>query len=48
MEARGRELPAHLSHLAETSKGATAQEASTLLDKYGPSEETPVTARVKS
>ncbi|KXB55254.1 lipoyl synthase [Corynebacterium sp. CMW7794] len=46
MEARGRELPPHLAHLAETSEGATAQEASTLLEKYGPSVETPVTTRM--
>ncbi|QNE90459.1 lipoyl synthase [Corynebacterium incognita] len=45
MEARGLEIPEHLSHLKETSQGATAQEASTLLEKYGPSEETPVTTR---
>lgn len=45
MEARGFEIPEHLSHLKETSKGATAQEASTLLEKYGPSEETPVKFR---
>ena len=46
MEARGLELPENLKHLAETSQGATAQEASTLLEKYGPSEETPVTTRM--
>ena len=46
MEARGFELPENLQHLAETSKGATAQEASTLLEKYGPSQETPVTTRM--
>lgn len=45
MEARGFEIPEHLSHLKETSKGATAQEASTLLEKYGPSEEAPVKFR---
>ena len=44
MEAKGRELPENLKHLAETSKGDTAQEASTLLEKYGPSKETPVTS----
>ena len=46
MEKRGLELPENLKHLKETSQGATAQEASTLLDKYGPSEETPVTTRM--
>lgn len=46
MEARGLELPENLKHLAETSQGATAQEASTLLEKYGPSKETPVTTRM--
>jgi len=46
MEKRGFELPDNLKHLAETSQGATAQEASTLLEKYGPSEETPVTTRM--
>ncbi|MDK6260947.1 lipoyl synthase [Corynebacterium frankenforstense] len=39
MEARGLELPENLSHLKETSQGSTAQEASTLLDKYGPSDD---------
>ncbi|WP_156192051.1 lipoyl synthase [Corynebacterium kalinowskii] len=42
IKARGEELPAHLAHLAETSEGSTAQEASSLIAKYGPSEETPV------
>ncbi len=42
MHKRGRELPDNLKHLAETSEGATTQEASTLLDKYGPSAEHPV------
>lgn len=46
MEKRGFELPQNLKHLAETSQGATAQEASTLLEKYGPSKETPVTTRM--
>lgn len=44
MAARGRKLPEHLSHLATTTQGSTAQEASTLLSKYGPSKETPVAA----
>ncbi|MDY5785240.1 lipoyl synthase [Corynebacterium sp.] len=43
MAHRGRELPENLKHLADTSQGDTAQEAATLLDKYGPSQETPVT-----
>ena len=46
MKARGWELPENLKHLEETSDGATAQEASSLLKKYGPSEETPVTSRM--
>src|SRR5690625_867616 len=46
MKARGWELPENLKHLEETSDGATAQEASSLLQKYGPSEETPVTSRM--
>ncbi|WKD57322.1 Lipoyl synthase [Corynebacterium capitovis DSM 44611] len=45
MASRGRELPDNLRHLAETSQGDTAQEASTLLNKYGPSKETPVVTR---
>ncbi|WP_047260686.1 lipoyl synthase [Corynebacterium uterequi] len=44
MRKRGRDIPAHLLHLAETSKGATDQEATTLLSKYGPSTEHPVGA----
>src|SRR5699024_11597496 len=46
MKARGWELPENLKHLEETTEGATAQEASSLLQKYGPSEETPVTSRI--
>ncbi|MCQ4617801.1 lipoyl synthase [Corynebacterium sp. CCUG 59401] len=42
MKFHGRELPENLKHLAQTSQGATDQEASTLLKKYGPSQETPV------
>ncbi|HZK31546.1 MAG TPA: lipoyl synthase [Corynebacterium sp.] len=42
MHNRGRELPDNLKHLAQTSEGATTQEASTLLDKYGPSADHPV------
>lgn len=44
MKARGEELPAHLAHLGEQSDTA-AQEASSLLAKYGPSQETPVGVR---
>ncbi|MDU0479197.1 lipoyl synthase [Staphylococcus chromogenes] len=43
--ARGEELPENLKHLAETSAGSTAQEATSLLEKYGASEDTPVTTR---
>ncbi|AKK03569.1 lipoyl synthase [Corynebacterium epidermidicanis] len=43
--ARGEELPENLKHLAETSAGSTAQEATSLLAKYGASEDTPVTTR---
>ncbi|AIG64463.1 radical SAM protein [Corynebacterium atypicum] len=39
MAARGLELPENLAHLAETTKSSTAQEAGTLLNKYGPSED---------
>ncbi len=45
MAARGREIPDHLKHLVETSQGSTDQEATTLLAKYGPSQDTPVTSR---
>jgi len=45
MRARGRELPENLKHLAETSQGATDQEASTLLKKYGASADHPVVTR---
>ncbi|MCT1462773.1 lipoyl synthase [Corynebacterium sanguinis] len=45
MKHRERELPVNLRHLAETSQGDTAQEASTLLSKYGPSKDTPVVTR---
>ncbi|MHA2789402.1 lipoyl synthase [Corynebacterium sp. S7] len=44
MEKRGLELPANLQHLKQTSQGATDQEASTLLDKYGESTDHPVAA----
>lgn len=44
MTNRGFDIPQNLAHLAETSGGATSQEASTLLEKYGPSEEHPVGA----
>ncbi len=42
--ARGEALPENLSHLGDTLGSTTSQEASTLLDKYGPSAETPVSA----
>ena len=45
MAHRGRELPENLKHLAETSQGDTAQEASTLLKKYGASADHPVVTR---
>ncbi|PRQ11116.1 lipoyl synthase [Corynebacterium sp. 13CS0277] len=43
--ARGEELPENLRHLAETTEGSTAQEASSLLARYGASEDTPVYSR---
>ena len=46
MAARGQQLPDNLAHLAETAVGPTAQEASTLLEKYGPSQDTPVSTPV--
>ena len=48
MAHHGRELPDNLKHLAQTSQGDTAQEASTLLTKYGESEEHPVASTVTS
>ena len=45
LASRGLELPENLKHLAQTSQGDTAQEASTLLAKYGESQDTPVTTR---
>lgn len=42
--ARGEELPENLKHLADKLDGTTSQEASTLIEKYGTSEETPVSA----
>ncbi|MDY6049105.1 MAG: lipoyl synthase [Corynebacterium sp.] len=48
MAARGEALPENLAHLAQTAVGPTAQEASTLLDKYGPSQDTPVTGAAAS
>lgn len=44
LEARGESLPENLKHLAETTEGSTAQEATTLLEKYGESQDTPVTS----
>lgn len=45
IKARGEELPENLKHLEETSDGSTAQEASSLIKKYGASEETPVVTK---
>ena len=45
MAHRGLALPDNLKHLAETSQGDTAQEASTLLKKYGASADHPVATR---
>ena len=45
MKHRSLELPENLKHLAETSQGDTAQEASTLLQKYGASQDHPVETR---
>ena len=45
MSARGMEIPENLKHLAQTSQGSTDQEATTLLSKYGPSQDTPVASR---
>ena len=45
MAHRGLALPENLKHLAETSQGDTAQEASTLLKKYGASADHPVATR---
>ncbi|QGU07850.1 Lipoyl synthase [Corynebacterium occultum] len=42
MRFHGREIPENLKHLEVTSQGSTSQEASTLLEKYGPSKDTPV------
>ena len=48
MAHHGRELPDNLKHLAQTSQGDTAQEASTLLAKYGESDEHPVASTITS
>lgn len=45
IKARGEELPENLKHLEETAEGSTAQEASSLIKKYGASEETPVVTK---
>ena len=45
IKARGQELPENLQHLAETTEGSTAQEASSLLERYGASQDTPVVSR---
>ncbi len=42
--ARGEALPENLSHLGDNLGSSTSQEASTLLEKYGASKETPVTS----
>jgi lipoic acid synthetase len=42
--ARGEALPDNLRHLGDSLGSTTSQEASTLLEKYGPSKETPVSA----
>lgn len=42
MEARGLPLPENLQHLAKNAHVSTAQEASTLLERYGASQDTPV------
>lgn len=44
MAARGEELPENLAHLGDNLGSSTSQEAGTLLSKYGPSKETPVTS----
>ena len=45
IKARGQDLPENLQHLAETTEGSTAQEASSLLERYGASQDTPVVSR---
>lgn len=45
IKARGQDLPENLRHLAETTEGSTAQEASSLLERYGASQDTPVVSR---
>lgn len=45
MRARGLEIPENLAHLGQTAQGPADQEAITLLNKYGPSVDTPVTSR---
>lgn len=44
-QARGEKIPENLKHLEQALEGTTSQEASALLDKYGASADTPVTAR---
>ncbi|KAH8394370.1 hypothetical protein KR215_005812, partial [Drosophila sulfurigaster] len=39
--ARGEALPENLTHLGDNLGSSTSQEAGTLLEKYGPSKETP-------
>ncbi|HIW95596.1 MAG TPA: lipoyl synthase [Candidatus Corynebacterium gallistercoris] len=43
-QARGEAIPENLSHLEDTLESTTAQEASSLLQRYGASEHTPVSA----
>lgn len=43
-QARGEAIPENLSHLEDTLDSTTAQEASSLLKRYGASEDTPVSA----
>lgn len=45
LKFRGEELPENLSHLAETAEGPTTQEASSLLERYGASDDAPVIPR---
>ncbi|RAV32754.1 lipoyl synthase [Corynebacterium heidelbergense] len=45
-KARGEAVPPNLSHLEDALEGSTAQEAKSLLHKYGESQDTPVASRV--
>lgn len=46
--ARGEQLPSHLAHLGQNAHKRAQQEASSLLDRYGASQETPVAAFSKN